>query len=165
MYASIFLLFTSSSEYFETAFHIYILSKLDTDTIAPCSYRFGSANVLFMASTVMVPIGNLAFALPFMPGSTPLKDSDVAGLMVILLGLVTYRFGNTFKCGSLLSHNWRTIPPLPWRRGKTRYRRDPGILNEFEWDAPVFDDENESDSIGLRAPSSLLEEPLLTPVQ
>jgi len=126
--------------------------------------KFGSANVLFMASTVMVPIGNLAFALPFMPGSTPLKDSDVAGLMVILLGLVTYRFGNTFKCGSL-SHHWRTIPPLPWRRGKTRYRRDPGILNEFEWDAPVFDDENESDSIGLRAPSSLLEEPLLTPVQ
>ena len=38
----------------------------------------------------MVPIGNLAFALPFMPGSTPLKDSDIAGLAVILFGLVTY---------------------------------------------------------------------------
>mmetsp|Transcript_26995 Transcript_26995/g.57837 ORF Transcript_26995/g.57837 Transcript_26995/m.57837 type:complete len:598 (+) Transcript_26995:95-1888(+) len=126
--------------------------------------KFGSANVLFMASTVMVPIGNLAFALPFMPGSTPLKDSDIAGLMVILLGLVTYRFGNTFKFGA--SH-WRTIPPLPWRRGKTRYRRDPGILNEeqFAWDAPVFDDDNGSDLNGIRATSSLFEEPLLTPVQ
>ncbi|KAL7542049.1 hypothetical protein ACHAXR_012351 [Thalassiosira sp. AJA248-18] len=126
--------------------------------------KFGSANVLFMASTVMVPIGNLAFALPFMPGSTPLKDSDIAGLMVILFGLVTYRFGNNFKCG--VSH-WRTIPPLPWRRGKTRYRRDPGILNEdqFAWDAPVFDDANESRMGGLRPPSSLLQEPLLTPIQ
>ena len=28
---------------------------------------FGSANVLFIAVTIMVPIGNLAFALPFVP--------------------------------------------------------------------------------------------------
>ena len=75
------------------------------------SIRFGSANVLFMASTVMVPISNLAFALPFMPGSTPLRDSDIAGLMVILLGLVTYRFGDALGCGVL--GRWRTIPPLP----------------------------------------------------
>ena len=112
----------------------------------------------------MVPIGNLAFALPFMPGSQPLKDSDIAGLMVILLGLVTYRFGNNFNiCGV---SNWRTMPPCPWRRGKTRYRRDPGVLNEaFAWDAPVFDDENEASSSGLRSPSTLLQEPLLSPVR
>ena len=112
-----------------------------------------------MASTVMVPIGNLAFALPFMPGSMPLKDSDVAGLMVILLGLVTYRFGSSFNC------HLRTIPPLPWRRGKTRYRRNPEMLmtqEQFDWDAPVYsDDEHESHSLGA---SSTLEEPLLTPV-
>lgn len=136
--------------------------------------KFGSANVLFMASTVMVPIGNLAFALPFMPGSTPLKDSDIAGLMVILFGLVTYRFGNAFKCSKVVSR-WRTIPPLPWRRGKTRYRKDPGMLNEeqFEWDAPVFDDDgNDEGSEVVRGilsdavpSSSLLEEPLLSPVR
>lgn len=105
----------------------------------------------------MVPIGNLAFALPFMPGSMPLKDSDVAGLMVILLGLVTYRFGSSFIC------HWRAIPPLPWRRGKMR--RDPGILmteEQFEWDALVYsDDEHESHGLGA---SSTLEEPLLTRV-
>lgn len=117
--------------------------------------RFGSANVLFMASTVMVPLGNLAFALPFMPGSTPLKDSDIAGLLVILSGLVTYRFGNAFRCAC----RWRTIPPLPWRRGKARrYRRGgAGIMlseEQFEWDEPLYDDEEGS--------SSELEEPLLS---
>jgi len=126
--------------------------------------KFGSANVLFMASTVMVPVGNLAFALPFVPGSTPLKDSDIAGLMVILLGLVTYRFGQSFKLCAWLSKRLRTIPPLPWRRGKTRYRRVPGILNDFEWDAPIFDDENESDS-GVVPSSSVLEKPLLPPIR
>jgi hypothetical protein len=31
----------------------------------------------------------LVFSLPFVPWSTQLKDSDVAGLRIILLGLVT----------------------------------------------------------------------------
>ena len=127
-----------------------------------------------MVSPVMVPIGNLVFTLPFMYCSTPLKDSDIAGLMVILFGLVTYRFGNAFKCSKVVSR-WRTIPPLPWRRGKTRYRKDPGMLNEeqFEWDAPVFDDDgNDEGSEVVRGilsdavpSSSLLEEPLLSPVR
>lgn len=118
----------------------------------------------------MVPIGNLAFALPFMPGSTPLKDSDIAGLMVILLGLVTYRFGNAFHCFGV-SH-WRTIPPLPWRRGKCiRFRRRNlmGDDDQFAWDAPVYDeDENGNDTSNLsemHMSSTLLEEPLLTPVR
>lgn len=117
--------------------------------------KFGSANVLFMAGTVMVPIGNLAFALPFMPGSQPLHDSDVAGLMVILLGLVTYRFGDSMKCRF---SRLRSIPPLPWRLRK--FRRNPMLNPEsFEWNAPVFDDETD-----LNAPSSQLEEPLLSPL-
>ena len=88
----------------------------------------------------MVPVGNLAFALPFMPGSMPLHDSDVMGLLVILLGLILYRFGNSlnycFSCGKWMDA-WRTIPPCPWRRGKRRYRNHPSmVLNErtFEWD-------------------------------
>jgi len=103
--------------------------------------KYGSANVLFLAGTVMVPIGNIAFALPFMPGHTPLHDSDVAGLLVILTGLITYRFGNAF--GYYIPNALRTIPPCPWRRNKNQYIRDPSLLNEktFEWDAalPVDD--------------------------
>mmetsp|Transcript_25756 Transcript_25756/g.53842 ORF Transcript_25756/g.53842 Transcript_25756/m.53842 type:complete len:569 (+) Transcript_25756:59-1765(+) len=124
--------------------------------------KFGSANVLFMASTVMVPIGNLAFALPFMPGSQPLRDSDVAGLVVILLGLVAYRFGDgmeynpakvvckVIRCGA---SSWRTIPPLPWRRGKIR--RNPNLGTEsFSWNY----DEDESNVV---AQTSRLDEPLI----
>lgn len=120
--------------------------------------KYGSANVLFMAGTVMVPFGNLAFALPFMPGSMPLHDSDVIGLLVILFGLVTYRFGIAFKCGI---PSWRTIPPLPWRRGKNWYRRNPAVvLNEkmFEWNAPVYDESEDDLAVGS---TSQLAEPLL----
>ena len=124
--------------------------------------RFGSANVLFMASTVMVPMGNLVFSLPFMPGSTPLKDSDIAGLGVILLGLVTYRLGD--KCDVVA--RWRrggtVIPRMPWRRGTKKTNRGISMTeDQFEWDTPVFHDGNEHQF----ASSSLGEPLLLTPIR
>ncbi len=125
--------------------------------------RFGSANVLVMASTVMVPVGNIVFALPFMPGSTPLKDSDIAGLGVILTGLVMFRFGNSLRRSV---RRWRNVPPLPWCRGKAQYGRGSRLLaNEgaFEWDAPILDDNDET--IVLRGAVSMLDQPLLTPIE
>mmetsp|Transcript_17363 Transcript_17363/g.40381 ORF Transcript_17363/g.40381 Transcript_17363/m.40381 type:complete len:502 (-) Transcript_17363:35-1540(-) len=71
--------------------------------------KYGSSNVLFLSSTVMVPLGNLIFALPFIPGHTPLKDSDVAGLLLIMSGLVAYRFGSAVYLQCSMS-NW--LPPL-----------------------------------------------------
>jgi hypothetical protein len=175
LYVNIFLVFN-------VAFNILLVFVL----------KFGSANVLFMAATIMVPIGNLAFALPFIPGSMPLHDSDIAGLMVILLGLVTYRFGSSFKCRSIFRKGKRrrsggdensnnedegnlfspgsVLPFSP--DGVRRYARS--LLNggdteyeEFDLDTP-YDEEVESDFKGLRMPRSLirdLEEPLLTPVE
>ena len=70
-------------------------------------YRYGSANISFMASALILPLGNLVFALPFVPGSMPLKDSDIAGLLVLLFGLYVYRFGNTNQCCT----NMRRINP------------------------------------------------------
>ncbi len=111
----------------------------------------------------MVPVGNLVFSLPFMPGSTPLKDSDIAGLGVILLGLVTYRLGD--KCDVVA--RWRRggtiIHRMPWRRGKKKTNRGISMTEEqFEWDAPVFHDGNEH-----QFASSSLREPLLllTPIR
>jgi hypothetical protein len=120
-----------------------------------------------------------------MPGSMPLRDSDIAGLMVILLGLVTYRFGSSFKCcksiqkgdnrsgndcekddvveeeGNLFSP--ATILPFS-PDGVRRYARS--LLNggdnerkDFGWDTPYDDGEErdtESDFKGLRMPRSLI---------
>jgi hypothetical protein len=172
LYVNIFLVFN-------VAFNILLVFVL----------KFGSANVLFMAATIMVPIGNLAFALPFIPGSMPLHDSDIAGLIVILLGLVTYRFGSSFKWRSIRNVKRRSSADdksntdegnlfspgsiLPFSpNGVRRYARS--LLNggdtdyeEFDLDTP-YDEEVESDFKGLRMPRSLirdLEEPLLTPVE
>ena len=43
--------------------------------------------------TVMVPLGNLAFALPFMPQNTAITPFDLTGLIIIMVGLVGYRKG------------------------------------------------------------------------
>ena len=59
--------------------------------------KFGSANVLFLALTVMVPLGNLVFALPIMPQRATFHLSDLLGLGVIMAGLVLYRFADRPK--------------------------------------------------------------------
>ncbi len=67
--------------------------------------KYGSSNLLFMALTVMVPLGNFAFTLPFVPGHAPLKPTDVIGLLIICGGLVCYRFATviiTKYCGGKL---------------------------------------------------------------
>ena len=54
--------------------------------------KYGSANLLFMALTLMVPLGNVAFTLPFVPDHKPLKVTDIIGLVIICGGLFLYRF-------------------------------------------------------------------------
>mmetsp|Transcript_36313 Transcript_36313/g.108933 ORF Transcript_36313/g.108933 Transcript_36313/m.108933 type:complete len:426 (-) Transcript_36313:47-1324(-) len=72
----------------------YLALNVCYNVLIVCILKFGSSNLLYMAMTVMVPIGNLAFALPFFPGGgTPMHLSDAAGLTVIVMGLATYRFG------------------------------------------------------------------------
>jgi len=52
----------------------------------------GDPTLLFLGLTAIVPFGHLFFALPFMPERTTIHSSDLAGLFVILAGLVLYRF-------------------------------------------------------------------------
>jgi hypothetical protein len=54
--------------------------------------KYGSANLLYLALTLMVPLGNVAFTLPFVPQHSSLKVTDIIGLIVICLGLGCYRF-------------------------------------------------------------------------
>jgi len=57
--------------------------------------KYGSANLLFLALTIMLPLGNCAFTLNFVPGHKPLQITDIIGLVVICAGLVCYRFAAT----------------------------------------------------------------------
>lgn len=54
--------------------------------------KHGSANILWMASTVIVPLSNVAFSLKFVPEHQPLRSWDIVGLFIIMIGLVLYRF-------------------------------------------------------------------------
>lgn len=58
--------------------------------------KYGSANLLYMALTLMVPLGNVAFTLPFVPGHAALQVTDIIGLVIICFGLGCYRFANGF---------------------------------------------------------------------
>jgi uncharacterized membrane protein len=54
--------------------------------------KYGSANILWMASTVIVPLSNVAFSLKITPGNKPMNRMDLIGLVIIMSGLVVYRF-------------------------------------------------------------------------
>lgn len=71
---------------------MYILFNVIYNILIIVVIKYGSANLLFMASTIMVPIGNVAFSFKFVPGHQPLKTNDILGLVFIMLGLVLYRF-------------------------------------------------------------------------
>jgi hypothetical protein len=54
--------------------------------------KYGSSNILWLAMTIIVPMANFSFALPFMPSPQPLTVWNDIGLVVIMLGLIIYRF-------------------------------------------------------------------------
>lgn len=71
---------------------LYLVFNIIYNLLIVVILKHGSANILWMASTVIVPLSNVAFSLDFMPGHKPLTQFDVAGLFVIMFGLVLYRF-------------------------------------------------------------------------
>ncbi|RHY29419.1 hypothetical protein DYB32_005151 [Aphanomyces invadans] len=71
---------------------IYIFFNVGYNLLIILMLKFGSANLLWLAMTIMVPLGNVAFTFPFMPEHQPLHTTDVVGLVVIMVGLFVYRF-------------------------------------------------------------------------
>jgi drug/metabolite transporter (DMT)-like permease len=71
---------------------IYLFFNVVFNFLVVVILKLGSANIMFMASTVIVPLSNVAFSLDFMPGHQPLRFWDIIGLLVIMFGLVVYRF-------------------------------------------------------------------------
>ena len=74
--------------------NIYIIFNQAYNLLIILILKFGSANILFMALTIMVPLGNIAFTLPFVPEHSALAVTDIIGLVIIMGGLICYRFAN-----------------------------------------------------------------------
>jgi hypothetical protein len=73
---------------------LYLLFNITYSTLLILILKFGSANILWLAMTLMVPMGDLAFALPFMPSAQPVLPTDGVGLAVIMFGICLYRFNS-----------------------------------------------------------------------
>ena len=74
--------------------NIYLFFNLLYNQLIILIIKFGSSNILYLALTLMVPLGNVAFTLPFVPGHSQLRPTDIIGLIVICGGLGCYRFAN-----------------------------------------------------------------------
>jgi len=72
--------------------NLYILFNVGYNIFIIMILKYGSANLLWLAMTIMVPLGNVAFALKFVPGHKPMTFYDVLGLVIIVTGLIIYRF-------------------------------------------------------------------------
>ena len=73
-------------------YNLYLAFNVVFNILIVVILKHGSANIMWMASTVIVPLSNVAFSLSFMPGHRPMNTYDVIGLGVIMLGLIFYRF-------------------------------------------------------------------------
>ncbi|KAG8457574.1 hypothetical protein KFE25_003728 [Diacronema lutheri] len=106
---------------FNQAFNILIVLML----------KFGSANLLYLAMTLLVPLGNIAFALPFVPGSMPPTRTNFAGLAVIMAGLFIYRFADRLlaRRAVLAGRAPRTADEPPEQRMATQARRARAVMS------------------------------------
>ncbi|CAI5742314.1 unnamed protein product [Hyaloperonospora brassicae] len=91
----------------------YLLFNVVYNLLIILILKFGSANILWLAMTIMVPLGNVAFTFPFMPEHQPLHAKDIASLVLIMLGLFIYRF-----LAELLD---------AWSKQRPMYFREKGI--------------------------------------
>ena len=96
--------------------------------------KYGSANILWLALTVMVPLGNLAFSLPFMPQHTAVTAFDLVGLAIIMTGLLGYRKGpDIWKAIHGEEDKEEMAPPAKpsFHSVSSETKRSP-LLNDFE---------------------------------
>eukprot|EP00934_Nitzschia_sp_Nitz4_P006884 Nitzschia sp. Nitz4//scaffold1_size375055//3591//5220//NITZ4_000202-RA/size375055-augustus-gene-0.657-mRNA-1//1//CDS//3329540823//6874//frame0 len=71
--------------------HLALLSSVLYSVSMILVLKYGSASLLYLGLTVTVPLGHLAFSLNT-PSDT--YSADVTGLIVLVAGLILYRFGH-----------------------------------------------------------------------
>jgi len=77
--------------------NIYLAFNVAYNILIIMILKYGSSNILWLAMTLMVPLGFIAFSLPFMPFPVPIQVWSIVGLVVILTGLIVYRFVGPIK--------------------------------------------------------------------
>ena len=77
--------------------NMFVLVNFICGVAAMYVLQYGSSNIMFISATAIVPVSNLAFALPSLPGSTPVNGADIWGLVTILVGISCYHFGPQLK--------------------------------------------------------------------
>eukprot|EP00027_Filamoeba_sp_ATCC50430_P014784 CAMPEP_0168564636 /NCGR_PEP_ID=MMETSP0413-20121227/13360_1 /TAXON_ID=136452 /ORGANISM="Filamoeba nolandi, Strain NC-AS-23-1" /LENGTH=380 /DNA_ID=CAMNT_0008596339 /DNA_START=38 /DNA_END=1177 /DNA_ORIENTATION=- len=77
--------------------NLYLMFNVLYNILIIMILKYGSSNLLWLAMTVMVPLINVAFALPFMPKHKPMTVFDIIGLIVIMGGLIIFRFFTPMK--------------------------------------------------------------------
>lgn len=71
----------------------YTLANVTYNVLLLAVIKYGSAALFYIASAALLPLSDICFTLPFVMGSqtSKLTPFDIAGLIIILLGLFLYR--------------------------------------------------------------------------
>lgn len=96
-----------TAPYFVTAFIVFNLAY---NVLIIVILKRGSSSLLYLGSTVLVPVSNVMFSFNFVPGHKPLHVADIFGLFIIMLGLVSYRCGAA--CMAILRKDARLFKML-----------------------------------------------------
>jgi len=73
----------------------YLIFNIAYNILVVVILKYGSANIMYLGSTALVPLTNFAFSLDWVPGHQPVRPTDLIGLVVIMTGIFLYRFVGT----------------------------------------------------------------------
>lgn len=78
--------------------NLYIAFNVLYNILIILILKYGSSNILWLAMTIIVPLSFLIFSLgAIFPYPTKLNVEDIIGLVIIMIGLVIYRFFGPIK--------------------------------------------------------------------
>lgn len=78
-------------------FTLFSISSFGFNILEVLLLTYGGADIMFLAMALILPISDLAFAIPFMPNATTFQVYDIVGLLVIMGGLFVYGYGESIQ--------------------------------------------------------------------
>lgn len=93
--------------------NLYMIFNIMFNILIIALLKFGSSNMLWLCLTIQVPVANLVFGIPSMPGYAPVTWEAGVGLVVIMAGLIAYRFWPLLKPRLWALMGWPLLPEAP----------------------------------------------------